>query len=171
MDITYGRENHKSDVLVIGGGIGGLTAAVSIKERDPALDGKGNLLAYTKPIMVLVDELSGSGGDMFPATIQINRRGPLFGMRTMGAGGSVGTWYAGVYGEGLTSVTMSLMHRGEMVSVEGYPATPYVENVGVHPEIVNDYMTRENLLTGGRPFVDAFLAAMVDHINESRQED
>jgi len=38
MDMTYGRENHKADVLIIGGGIGGLTAAVSIKELDPALD-------------------------------------------------------------------------------------------------------------------------------------
>ncbi|NMA24872.1 MAG: FAD-binding protein, partial [Clostridiales bacterium] len=32
MSMTYGRENHKADVLVIGSGIGGLTAAVSIKE-------------------------------------------------------------------------------------------------------------------------------------------
>jgi succinate dehydrogenase/fumarate reductase flavoprotein subunit len=38
MDITYGRENHTADILVIGGGIGGLTAAVSIKELDPALE-------------------------------------------------------------------------------------------------------------------------------------
>ena len=38
MDTRYGRENHKADVLIIGGGIGGLTAAVSIKEHDPELN-------------------------------------------------------------------------------------------------------------------------------------
>ncbi len=38
MDMTYGREDHKTDVLVVGGGIGGLAAAVSIKELAPELD-------------------------------------------------------------------------------------------------------------------------------------
>ena len=38
MDFTYGRENHQSDILVIGGGIGGLTAAVAIKELNPGLN-------------------------------------------------------------------------------------------------------------------------------------
>jgi succinate dehydrogenase/fumarate reductase flavoprotein subunit len=38
MKTTYGRDDHKSDVLIIGGGIGGLTAAVSIKELDPSLE-------------------------------------------------------------------------------------------------------------------------------------
>lgn len=137
-------------------------------ERDPARDKDGTLLAYTKPLMVLVDELSASGGDAFAATIQINRRGPLFGMRTMGAGGSVGEWDAGVYSEGYADITMSLMNRGELVAVEGYPATPYIENAGVHPDIEMDYMTEENLLTGGQPFVDGFTAAMVEHIRRSR---
>ncbi|NLO48538.1 MAG: FAD-binding protein [Clostridiales bacterium] len=38
MELKYGRENHSADVLVIGGGIGGLTAAVSIKEKYPELN-------------------------------------------------------------------------------------------------------------------------------------
>ena len=58
-------------------------------ERAPARDPNGNLAAYTKPIMVLVDELSASSGDYFAASIQDNARGPLFGFRTMGAGGNV----------------------------------------------------------------------------------
>ena len=44
--------------------------------------------AYTKPLMVMVDEFSASGADMFPAIIQDNHRGPIFGTRTMGAGGA-----------------------------------------------------------------------------------
>ena len=38
MELKYGRESYSSDVLVIGGGIGGLTAAVSIKEKNPKLN-------------------------------------------------------------------------------------------------------------------------------------
>ncbi len=38
MELKYGRENYSADVLIIGGGIAGLTAAVSIKEINPDLD-------------------------------------------------------------------------------------------------------------------------------------
>src|SRR5262249_17253233 len=51
-------------------------------ERLPAMDSNGNIIAYTKPLLVLVDEFSASGGDLFPATIQDNTRGPIFGMPT-----------------------------------------------------------------------------------------
>ena len=34
--------------------------------------------------------------------------------------------------------------------------SPYIENIGVRPDIVADYMTRTNLITGGAPFVQAF---------------
>ena len=43
-----------------------------------------------------------------------------------------------------------------MISTPDYPATPYIENVGVRPDIVVDYMTRVNLMTGGASFVEAF---------------
>ncbi len=46
-------------------------------------------IVYSKPLMVLVDEMSASGGDAFAAVMQDNKRGPLFGYRTMGAGGNV----------------------------------------------------------------------------------
>lgn len=47
---------------------------------------------------------------------------------------------------------------------EDYPTANYVENIGVRPDIQCDYMTRENLITGGKAFTDAFIAAMVKHI-------
>jgi len=34
----YGHEKLTTDVLVVGGGVGGLTAAISVKERDPELE-------------------------------------------------------------------------------------------------------------------------------------
>ena len=133
-------------------------------EREPARDAGGAVLAYTKPLMVLVDEFSASGGDAFPATIQDNQRGPIFGMRTMGAGGSVVTLGVGSYSEGSAGMTQALMNRKYPIVTSEYPAAPYVENIGVRPDLEADYMTRENLLNGGRAFVQAFTAAMVDHI-------
>jgi hypothetical protein len=133
-------------------------------ERLPAMDSKGNVIAYTKPLIVLVDELSASGGDAFAASVQDNARGPLVGWRTMGAGGNVETWEAGSYSLGLATVTESLMNRGHDVVTSDYPAAPYVENIGVRPDVQIDYMTQDNLTTGGKAFVDAFIAAIVDEI-------
>ena len=41
---------------------------------------------------------------------------------------------------------------------------PYVENIGVRPDIVVDYMTRDNLLNQGKPYVAAFTAALLELI-------
>jgi hypothetical protein len=80
-------------------------------DRNPAKDAAGKVIAYDKPIMVLVDELSASAGDAFAATIQDNARGPLLGWRTMGAGGNVVGSEAGSYSLGSITVTQSLMNR------------------------------------------------------------
>ena len=138
-------------------------------DRDPVTDPQGRLFSYSKPLMVLIDELSASGGDLFPATIQDAKRGILFGYRTMGAGGNVVGALAGPYSEGFTTITQSLMSRQDNVVTSEFPAAPYVENIGVRPDIQADYMTRDNLLQNGRPFVDSFVAAMIDHIRRSQQ--
>ena len=119
--------------------------------------------AYTHPLMVLVDEFSASGGDMFPAIIQDNNRGPLFGMRTMGAGGSVVAYQATAYTESIFRITVSLMNRGRLIQTPEFPPAPYIENIGVRPDIFFDYQTRTNLMTRGAPFVQAFTQAIVNH--------
>ena len=58
----------------------------------------------------------------------------------------------------MTTVTESLMNRGEKV------LPPYVENIGVFPTWPVDYMTSANLSQSGKPFVDAFVASIVNHI-------
>jgi hypothetical protein len=133
-------------------------------ERLPAMDSNGNIIAYTKPLLVLVDEFSASGGDLFPATIQDNTRGPIFGMPTMGLGGSVSNYNATAYSEAITRITGSLMHRLHPIVTAEFPAVPYVENIGVRPDIVADYMTRDNLLNGGKSYVAAFTAALLELI-------
>src|SRR5215510_4011834 len=55
--------------------------------REPARNDQGQVIAYTKPIMLVTDDLSISAADVFAAQFQDNRRGIVFGVRTNGAGG------------------------------------------------------------------------------------
>jgi hypothetical protein len=64
----------------------------------------------------------------------------------------------------VATVTQSLMNRKNPITGTEYPDAPYVENIGVRPDVQVDYMTRENLLTGGRAFVDRVTRVMLDHI-------
>ena len=123
--------------------------------------------AYRKPLIALVDDFSTSAGDTFPAVMQDNMRGKIVGTRTNGAGGSVIDVPAGWYGETNTRVTESLVVRPESRNISGFPVSPYIENVGVRPDIELDYMTRENLITAGRPFVEAFTKIIVDEIKKA----
>ncbi len=124
--------------------------------------------AYTKPVMLLVDEMSASAADMVAAVFQDARRGPLFGYRTMGAGGNVAEFDATSYTEGYVRVTESLMSRENDVKGTGYPPAPYIENAGVLPDIVEDYMTKDNLMNGGQSFVASFSKAIAAHIRASQ---
>ena len=137
--------------------------------NEPARDAQGNVVAYTKPLIVLVDEFTISAGDIFSAMLQDNRRGALVGTRTNGAGGSVLGLPAGTYSESVASNTNTLVTRIAPVTVEGYPEAHYVENIGAHADIRLDYMTRANLLTGGRPFVEAFTAIVADQVRTASE--
>ena len=136
----------------------------------PATDQNGRPRYYSKPILLLTDEFSTSAADIFAAMFQDNARGPVFGYRTSGAGGSVtpDPIRAGFYSEGYATVTQSLITRGAPVVTPDFPVTYYIENVGVRPDIKYDYMTRQNLLEKGKPFVDAFTAAIKREIARNR---
>jgi hypothetical protein len=54
--------------------------------------------------------------------------------------------------------------RWKDVSVPGLPMAPYIENLGVLPDIELDYMTRDNLLANGRLFVDGFTEIILAEI-------
>jgi C-terminal processing protease CtpA/Prc len=95
-----------------------------------------NGVHYTKPIVVLADEMSGSGGDAFPAMLQGMGRAKIVGTRTMGAGGHVVEAAPLSYSNNTVRVTKSLFF---------HPNGKPIENNGVTPDFqytptVNDFM-------------------------------
>ncbi|MBI5280165.1 MAG: hypothetical protein HY858_00680 [Candidatus Solibacter usitatus] len=118
----------------------------------------GAVPAYDKPMIVLIDEFSTSSADVFPAVIQDANRALMVGMPTAGGGGLSTQERIGFYSEASVALSISLGVRARDV---------FIENIGVHPDIELDIMTRSNLMTGGRDFVDAFTLAIVEHIRRS----
>lgn len=107
-------ENNFNEVLRAYNANRGRTAPLSLNASG-SLTLNPTPVFYTKPLIVLTDEFSASGGDMFPAIIQDNSRGLIVGMRTMGAGGSVITLRGPAFTESIFRITVSLMNRGRLI--------------------------------------------------------
>ncbi|TBR20006.1 protease-like activity factor CPAF, partial [bacterium] len=108
---------------------------------------------YTKPILLLINELDFSCGDFFPAILQDNKRATVFGVRTAGAGGAVkATQFPNQFGIAGLAYTWTIALR-----TNGQP----IENLGVTPDV--DYKTtEEDLKTGFAGYARAIQAALTN---------
>ena len=79
---------------------------------------------YSKPAYFLINELDFSGGDATPALFQDYERGPLVGVGTAGAGGTVEPFNHRVATEFSYNLTTSLMLRKDGSLVENYRVKP-----------------------------------------------
>ena len=131
----------------------------------PAKAADGTVLAYTKPILILTDNFTLSAAEAFSGFMQDAGRATVFGTRTDGGGGNPGNFTnATTYSEGFTRVTRTFVTRGKAYQTPGFPTTTYIENVGVYPDVIADYMTQDNLLNRGKTFVAAFSTAIANLI-------
>lgn len=136
---------------------------------SPQTDANGNLISYTKPILVLTDNFTLSAAESFLMQLQDSKRVTIFGMRTDGGGGNVNSFSnATAYSEGNIRITQSIITRAAPVQVPGFPALDYYDGVGIQPDIIQDYMTANNLATGGTAFVKAFSTAIGDLITKAK---
>ena len=109
---------------------------------------------YTKPIVMLIDEMSGSGGDAFPALLQGNGRAKLLGTRTMGAGGHVEE-APPLNNSGISLwLTKSLFYRPNGIAIE---------NNGAMPDIPYT-MTRDDFLYKYRNYQKFYLEKLLEII-------
>lgn len=106
---------------------------------------------YTKPIIVLTDELCFSGGDVLPSLLQDSKRALIFGQTTAGAGGCVQSYeYPNYFGVESIEITRSVLYRAN-----GEP----LENVGVTPDIMYE-ITVDDLKNGYRGYRTALIEAI-----------
>lgn len=98
-----------------------LTPKTSISGR-PTME--PNEVNYTKPIIVLIDEIAGSGGDAFPGMMAGRPMTRLLGTRTSGLGGHVEAFPKLPNSQIGGRYTKSLFFRADGVAVENNGAVP-----------------------------------------------
>lgn len=111
---------------------------------------------FTKPILMLIDEMDFSGGDFVPAILQDNGRALLFGARTAGAGGYVLTFtFPNLHGIASCSYTASIAERANGEKIE---------NLGVTPDIVYE-ITSDDLQYRYQDYIKAVNSAVNGLLN------
>lgn len=112
-------------------------------------------VGYTKPILVLIDELSASCGDVFPKMMKLTGRAKLFGIKTMGAGGTVISKGPLNYSRIHVSLTNSLL----------YVKDKAVENIGALPDYYYEMKLNEDYLDKYKNYQKEYLKVIKSLMN------
>jgi C-terminal processing protease CtpA/Prc len=126
----------------------------------PHRNSDGNLVLYTKPVLLLINELDYSAADMFAAVMKDWGVATLFGTRTVGAGGYVMETSLIGNSELTLWMTTSLLYRENSITLPNGKATHYIENVGVEPDIKYE-RTLKDYLDGYQDYRAAIETAVV----------
>ena len=117
---------------------------------------------WSKPRLVLIDELAGSCGDVFPMLMRDNQASKLFGQRTMGLGGSVEEF--GNLNNSQISVRLT---RGLFMTYEpsgNYDEAKFVENNGVTPDYEYNH-TMDDTRNGFIKYVEEFSNKAIEQVS------
>lgn len=134
-----------------------------------SLDGKGTPDAthWSKPAMILVDELSVSCADLVPAVAKANGMATLFGQTTMGGGGNVETALVLSHTQAELKLSRGL---GTVFDPTGaYPEERQIEDNGVSPDISHTH-TLQDFRAGYVGYAAAFNAALVSKITPANTQ-
>ncbi len=116
---------------------------------------------WTKPSLVLIDELAGSCGDVFPMLVKANKTTKLFGQTTMGLGGNVEEVTKLFHSQIHVRMTRGLFHA---FRADGnYQPSDYVENNGVAPDYSYAHSV-EDFRNGYVGYVKAFSDKAIEQI-------
>ncbi len=109
---------------------------------------------YTKPIVMLIDEMAGSGGDAFPSNMKGEGRAKLFGMQTSGLGGSVME---------IPSLTNSRLDVRLTRTLFFKPNGDPVENNGAIPD--REYqITRDDVMYGYKTYLSKVTGYLLEQL-------
>jgi Peptidase family S41 len=116
---------------------------------------------WTKPVMMLADELSVSCADFVPLLFQSNGVGVLFGQRTMGGGGNVEQVATLTNTQGQLSISRGL---GTVYDPTGkYPDSRFIEDNGVTPDVLYTH-TLADFRAGYVAYASAFNATLTKQL-------
>jgi C-terminal processing protease CtpA/Prc len=108
---------------------------------------------FGKPVLLLIDEIAGSCGDMVPAMFKANKLATLFGTRTMGLGGNVETVARLPHSQAELNLTRGMTAIYSATGV--YDLDHPIENNGVDPDIPYA-ITASDFRSGYVDYVRAF---------------
>lgn len=107
-----------------------------IKEIQPHPD-----IHYTKPILILTNNLDFSAADFFPAIMQDNQRAKIMGTRTAGAGGYIEkVSFPNLSGIKQLDLTASFSVRPNGSPIENFGVTPDIPYEVTPTDLQNDYV-------------------------------